>query len=138
MNGRPNAPAPSERYSPFMCTPSNASGALVRQMASTRSSDSPHEASASREASHASSLPVSCARRTNRVIPAPTTATRLGTSGTCPGALGDRRRVLDQLHRVPVRVVERGVTRDPRHLAQVLREHDAAFLKRSLGQIEVG
>ena len=76
MYGRPNAPAPSDRYSPFMCTPSNASGALVRHTASIRSSGSSHDASASREASHASSLPVSCARRTNFVMPAPTTATR--------------------------------------------------------------
>ena len=42
----------------------------------TVASGSSQDASASREASHASSLPVSCARRTNFVIPAPTTATR--------------------------------------------------------------
>src|SRR3990170_4666174 len=79
MNGLPNAPAPSDRYSPFMWTPSNASGALVRQTASTSASVSSHESSAAREASHASSLPVSSARRMNLVMPAPTTATRLAT-----------------------------------------------------------
>src|ERR671937_855499 len=36
MNGLPKAPAPSERYSPFRCTPSNASGALVRHTTATR------------------------------------------------------------------------------------------------------
>src|SRR5687768_8898829 len=80
MNGLPNAPAPSERYSPFMCTPSKASGALVRQTASTSFSPSSQESSAALDASHDSSLPVSCARRTNFVMPAPTTATRRAIS----------------------------------------------------------
>ena len=41
--GVAGAPAPSERYSPFMCTPSNASGAEVRHTTSTSDSFSSHE-----------------------------------------------------------------------------------------------
>src|SRR6267143_1604257 len=74
--GLPIPPVPSRRYSPFMCIPSNASGAEPDTTDWMSFSSSPAESRAILVASNESSFGLSSIRRRNSVMPAPTIATR--------------------------------------------------------------
>src|SRR5579875_2578544 len=81
--GFPTPPAPSSRYSPFICTPSKASGALPSTTDSISLISMPAESKAALLASNAISLPVSSILLLNRVIPAPIIATLLFPTTHC-------------------------------------------------------
>src|SRR5580700_2494902 len=101
-------PDPSRRYSPFMCTPSKASGALPITTDWTSFIVIPAEASAMLDASYESSLPVSSSLLLKRVMPAPITATLLliiESRREYRHATGRRRDAPPGLHQRPLRAL---------------------------------